>query len=89
MAKTLNDFARERLVELDAEAKTLGARLEIVNAERAQIHRLLGKPAKAAPAADPAAAEKPAPGRRRASGSLLPPGLDPAHEAVIGKVIGV
>jgi hypothetical protein len=97
MSKTLDNTARALLEELDAEAKNLSERLQIVNASRAQILHLLGKPAKGAPepTVDPLTldslvkrpAEKRAAVRKHAAGSLLPEGLNPGEHAVIGKVI--
>ena len=86
MSKTLDNSARTLLDELDAEAKSLGERIQIVNATRAQIRQLLGKPAATelsdkigkSPAADKSPRERKSPLRE---------GLEPGEQAVIGKVI--
>jgi hypothetical protein len=86
MSKTLDNSARTLLEELDAEAKSLGERIQIVNATRAQIRQLLGKPATElsdkigkSPAADKSPRERKSPLRE---------GLEPGEQAVIGAVIG-
>ena len=94
MSKAVNDIARTLLDELDAEAKSLGDRLQIVNASRAQIHRLLGgKPVKGTVPSSPnepppdGAGEKPSRERKNAGGSLIRRGEEQDERAVIGKVI--
>ena len=92
MSETITDFARKRLDELDAAATGLGEKLQVINAERAQIHRLLGKkPAKGAtppapiePPAGPAA-EKPARGRKAALGSWKHEA--PGQEGILAAVV--
>jgi hypothetical protein len=92
MSKTVNDIARTLLDELDAEAKSLGDRLQVVNASRAQIHRLLGgKLTKGAPPSSPyepppdGAGEKPARGRKAKLGDWR--GEAPGQEGILAAVV--
>jgi hypothetical protein len=92
MSKAVTDIARTLLDELDAEAKSLGDRLQVVNASRAQIHRLLGgKPTKGAPPpASPESppdrtSEKPARGRKAKLGDWR--GEAPGQEGILQAVV--
>lgn len=92
MSETITDFARKRLDELDAAATGLGEKLQAINSERAQIHRLLGgKPAKSAkpsapdePSAD-RADEKPARCRKAALGAWKDEA--PGQEGILAAVV--
>ncbi|WP_294534278.1 hypothetical protein [uncultured Rhodoblastus sp.] len=92
MSKAVNDIARTLLDELDAEAKSLGDRLQVVNASRGQIHRLLGgKPTKGptppSPIEPPAdrAGERPARGRKAKLGDWR--GEAPGQEGILAAVV--
>jgi hypothetical protein len=92
MSKAVTNIARTLLDELDAEAKSLGDRLQVVNASRAQILRLLGgKPTKGAtqsapnePAPD-RTSEKPARGRKAKLGDWR--GEAPGQEGILAAVV--
>ena len=93
MSKAVNDIARTLLDELDAEAKILGDRLQVVNASRAQIHRLLGgKPAKGSAPSSPTepppdgAGEKPPRGRKAKLGDWR--GEAPGQGGILAAVVG-
>jgi hypothetical protein len=92
MSESITDFARKRLDELDAAATGLGEKLQVINAERAKIYRLLGgKPTKVAPPSAPIeppagpAAEKPARGRKAALGAWKDEA--PGQEGILAAVV--